>query len=541
MKKHCKAFKRLLACILTLSLAALIITGVTATADNTAAAWDGTVASEFAGGDGSKGSPYLISNAAQLARCVTLGKDKTDGKYFKLTQNIVVNADLKNNPIDWYAAAYNSPADDRVFNGTFDGDGYTVSGLYHGGDSGSYGAVGLFPAITEKTRIKNVGVVNSEINSGYYAGAIVGSLNAGWVGWSVNGYSDNYPSVVNCFVGDDVTVKADAAGGFIGVAVGLVPWNTYASIHNCAFYGKLEGTSFSGAEAGDYWDLWIFITNTFSTSPLNSAKIGGAKIGNVYTTEEPQTTADGVTQKVSSADARGENAKINMSGLDFDNVWMTNENAYPALRIFNRPVEYNVSFDLSAVEGAEVIADMTTTDGKLTLPVAPEDYHWLKGNEAVSGEITFSEDTVIKAEPHKGGTATCKDKAECEVCGESYGELSATHGDTELENQKDATCSEKGYTGDKVCKVCGAVLEEGKDIDKTAHSFEDGVCIICGETEENSGDPVVSDGDSGTGDSDSEISKTGESAVFTLVALIAVIYIAASVLLFFLNKRMKKA
>lgn len=74
-----------------------------------------------------------------------------------------------------------------------------------------------------------------------------------------------------------------------------------------------------------------------------------------------------------------------MSGLDFDNVWMTNENAYPALRIFNRPVEYNVSFDLSAVEGAEVIADMTTTDGKLTLPVAPEDYHWLKGNEAVSG------------------------------------------------------------------------------------------------------------------------------------------------------------
>lgn len=539
MKNHCKAFKRLLACILTLSLAALIITGVTATADNTAAAWDGTVASEFAGGDGTKGSPYLISNAAQLARCVTLGKDKTDGKYFKLTQNIVVNADLKNNPIDWYAAAYNSPADDRVFNGTFDGDGYTVSGLYHGGDSGSYGAVGLFPAITEKTRIKNVGVVNSEINSGYYAGAIVGSLNAGWVGWSVNGYSDNYPSVVNCFVGDDVTVKADAAGGFIGVAVGLVPWNTYASIHNCAFYGKLEGTSFSGAEAGDYWDLWIFITNTFSTSPLNSAKIGGAKIGNVYTTEEPQTTADGVTQKVSSADARGENAKIKMSGLDFDNVWMTNENAYPALRIFNRPVEYNVSFDLSAVEGAEVIADMTTTDGKLTLPAAPEDYHWLKGDETVSGEITVSEDTVIKAAAHKGGTATCKDKAKCEVCGESYGELSATHGETVLENKKNATCSETGYTGDKACKICGKVLEEGSEISKTAHSFSDGVCTVCGATEENSSDPVVSGGDSGA--SNSEISKTGESAVFTLVALIAVIYIAASVLLFILNKRMKKA
>ena len=539
MKKRSMSFKKLLACILTLSLAALTLTGVTATADNSDASWDGTVATEFAGGNGSQGSPYLISNAAQLARCVTLGKNETENKYFQLTNDIVVNRDLKNSPTNWFHTTYNSPADDRTFNGTFDGNGFTVSGLYYNASVGANGTVGLFPSITEKTRIKNLGIINSELHSSYYAGAVVGCLNSNWVQWTVNGYSDNYPSIVNCFVGEDVTVQANCAGGFIGVAVGVNAWNTYASIHNCAFYGKLDGTKYSGTEAGDYWSLWLYVTNTFSTESLNVAKVGAAKITNVYTTTAPVTTAKGTTVQVADEDALGEAAKTNMPALDFDNVWMTNKNAYPSLLVFYHPVEYNVSFDLSAVEGSEVIADMTSSIGKVTLPSAPEGYHWIKDGEVISGEIEVSEDTVIKAEAHKGGTATCKDKAKCDVCGESYGELSSSHGETELENVKAATCSETGYTGDKVCKICGEILEEGSEISKTAHTFFDGECTVCGATEENSADPVINNTDKE--DSDSEIPETGESAVFTLVAFIAILYVAASVLLFILNKRMKKA
>lgn len=41
-----------------------------------------------------------------------------------------------------------------------------------------------------------------------------------------------------------------------------------------------------------------------------------------------------------------------------------------------------------------------------------------------------------------------------------------------LANVKEATCTEEGYTGDKVCKFCGAVMEPGKEIPLTDHTPE---------------------------------------------------------------------
>ena len=68
----------------------------------------------------------------------------------------------------------------------------------------------------------------------------------------------------------------------------------------------------------------------------------------------------------------------------------------------------------------------------------------------------------------------------------------------ELKNAKPATCTEDGYTGDEVCKVCGEVITKGQVIPATGHKTqlvgakaatctEDGytgdeVCTVCGET-----------------------------------------------------------
>ena len=54
------------------------------------------------------------------------------------------------------------------------------------------------------------------------------------------------------------------------------------------------------------------------------------------------------------------------------------------------------------------------------------------------------------------------------------------HGETEQTNVKDATCTEEGYTGDKVCMVCGEIVEQGKTTEKLAHSYKDGKCTVCG-------------------------------------------------------------
>ena len=69
---------------------------------------------------------------------------------------------------------------------------------------------------------------------------------------------------------------------------------------------------------------------------------------------------------------------------------------------------------------------------------------------------------------HTGGKATCTDQAVCTECGESYGEVDAdNHGETELKGAKEATETEPGYTGDKVCKDCGKTVETGTKIPAT--------------------------------------------------------------------------
>lgn len=134
---------------------------------------------------------------------------------------------------------------------------------------------------------------------------------------------------------------------------------------------------------------------------------------------------------------------------------------------------------------------------------------------------------------------TCKNRGlsvnVCSVCGELYSyngsdpfkyipAVPHTAGDPV--NAKEATCTEVGYTGDKVCKWCGIVMEKGKEIpmkehtvvdvaaveatcttdgmkagtkcsvcgtvlsgcekvDKLGHDYKDGKCTRCGEKDPN--------------------------------------------------------
>ncbi|MDO4942943.1 MAG: CAP domain-containing protein [Lachnospiraceae bacterium] len=55
------------------------------------------------------------------------------------------------------------------------------------------------------------------------------------------------------------------------------------------------------------------------------------------------------------------------------------------------------------------------------------------------------------------------------VCGAKEPE-EHTH-TTKLQNAKDATCTEDGYTGDMVCTICGEMLEKGKVIPATGHNY----------------------------------------------------------------------
>lgn len=92
---------------------------------------------------------------------------------------------------------------------------------------------------------------------------------------------------------------------------------------------------------------------------------------------------------------------------------------------------------------------------------------------------------------------------ECGKAGtETFTNGEALGHDTLLTGVKQATCTEEGYTGDLICKVCGSILESGKTIPKTEHSYTDGVCSVCGKVFE----PEIIKGADGTWKKGSESS-----------------------------------
>jgi len=77
----------------------------------------------------------------------------------------------------------------------------------------------------------------------------------------------------------------------------------------------------------------------------------------------------------------------------------------------------------------------------------------------------------VQPAAHTGGEATCKAKAECEVCGAEYGDINANNhkGETEVRGAVPASCYEEGYTGDTYCLDCDEMIEEGEVIPATGN------------------------------------------------------------------------
>ena len=104
----------------------------------------------------------------------------------------------------------------------------------------------------------------------------------------------------------------------------------------------------------------------------------------------------------------------------------------------------------------------------------------------VCGDVLES-NLIIKASGHTGGSAYCKKKAVCTICQEEYGELDKSKHvkETEVRNIKEASCTEKGYTGDVFCKDCGEKLSEGKETSALGHKIskmekKEATCITDG-------------------------------------------------------------
>ena len=117
-----------------------------------------------------------------------------------------------------------------------------------------------------------------------------------------------------------------------------------------------------------------------------------------------------------------------------------------------------------------------TLGHNFTIAQYDETHHWNKCSRC---------DATDTKAVHTGGTATCREKAVCEVCRSAYGKLSATNhvSGTEIRDTKPQSCTENGYTGDTYCKGCGEKLSSGTVIHADGHKGGTATCTDKAECE----------------------------------------------------------
>ena len=89
-----------------------------------------------------------------------------------------------------------------------------------------------------------------------------------------------------------------------------------------------------------------------------------------------------------------------------------------------------------------------------------------------NGEVANYYLVISKEAAAEDGTALLEKLKNCD------------HSDCTVSGQKDATCTEDGYTGDTVCNICGRT-EKGEVAEAAGHSYTDGICSVCGEADPN--------------------------------------------------------
>lgn len=191
------------------------------------------------------------------------------------------------------------------------------------------------------------------------------------------------------------------------------------------------------------------------------------------------------------------------------------------------PVNYaSLDESILSVDASGHITALHTGTGMVRALLNTGDY------ALIAVEVTCDHDHTTRTET----PATCTEDGSvtviCDDCDEvlSTETLPATGHSTVVKNAKDATCTEPGYTGDKVCTVCGETVETGEVIPAAGHSYKDGKCTVCGAA-----DPNANSGGN-TGNHGTASPNTADGAAMGLwLSLMTVAALAGAVLV--LGKR----
>ena len=215
----------------------------------------------FSGGEGTEASPYQIKTVADLTELATVvtGGDNLEGKYLRLENDITYASTEEFTVIG---------TNTKKFNGCFDGNGHTISGLLFDGST-YQGFVGY---ADKAAVIKNLNLASPTLQStGGYGGCIVGR---------------NDGLVDNCQVTDAViTISAGSyKGGIAGQSNGTV--------QNCSFSGSIttlqSAAGIVGQNYGKIINCHSSATIVSQTESSSSTHLGGIAGVSLALNSEPE-------------------------------------------------------------------------------------------------------------------------------------------------------------------------------------------------------------------------------------------------------------
>ena len=407
-------------------------------------------------GSGTKDDPYQISTAAQLKRFRNIvngtgGQTQDSGACAVLMNDIVLNdgtfdANGTYTPGSSSKAAeewtpigkYTDDNDKTPYTGTFDGQGHTIKGLYVNSASDAY--VGLFGCL-EGAAVRNLTV------DGYVQGY---KTAGGIAGYASNAAIENCSNHCSVFGGSDSMLGGIAGLNFDGAKIidcynvgtiirnstvfefcGGIVWGNAGTVSNCYNVGTISGNVYDGEIVGRNSGT---VENCYYLAGTNLDAVGQSDSYGKTTKTESKTAAefaDGTLLELLKADRN-------------DSPW----------------------------DSCQYLA----AAGK-TLPVfkGQGDAHEHNGNWTSNGNGTHSRRctcNAVETQNCSGGKATCKDKAICEICGDSYGSPDPNnHAHLKHIDAKAATVAEEGNIAYWYCGDCNKYFSDAaatKEITKAA-------------------------------------------------------------------------
>ncbi len=222
-------------------------------------------------GSGTSGDPYLVTSASQIDE---VRNNLTT--YYKQTIDIDISGYS-----NWSKIGTTTTAGTN-FIGTYDGNGYKITGLIITSTTDSYN--GLFGVIGSGGTVKNLGVTGASVSSSTAGLGILAGYNYGG-------------TVENCYSTGTVTSSGNNAGGLLGTTSGAVmecysSANVTANGTSSTNIGGLIGNSNSGASISQCYCTGNVMNNGTSVISITGGFIGIAScsIDNCYSSGNVQNS-----------------------------------------------------------------------------------------------------------------------------------------------------------------------------------------------------------------------------------------------------------